>query len=358
MRILALSTSTNNTNTFLGSLECLGTHEISVMRYDQRWHDRAYQIIRSQPTPEQQQQAQQQIQSRQIHIGRDDCAMDEAMLGEARLGKPDAIVYISAWSEDFCPLNETLGELNQIAPVIHFLSDAADPPWWPQLQEFERRGCFALTVAIDGNHMWPGGCDWPYAGFDESVVKGSETPNGPVMKNSMTLLTPIDTRFYPPPTLAYGERPYAIGYAGNAGGPIRSAVVQRLQGIRGFAFRERDGNPNSYAGFADFLRMSRIAPSIPFTGSGTRRHVKGRIVEAGYAGCTLLEWVNDATRSWLTPRLEYEEYGSVEECAELAEWLAHHPKRAEDIARALTQRIVTEHSPAVFWNKVLERVGK
>ena len=85
---------------------------------------------------------------------------DDELLRHAVLTKPDVIVYLSAYVGDFVPLNETLGELNAIAPLIHFLCDGQDPPWLPQLKEFERRGVFSLTVNIDGGHQWPGGKDW------------------------------------------------------------------------------------------------------------------------------------------------------------------------------------------------------
>ena len=42
------------------------------------------------------------------------------MIMECKIGKPDAIVYVSAWAGAFIPLNDTIGELNSMAPMIHF----------------------------------------------------------------------------------------------------------------------------------------------------------------------------------------------------------------------------------------------
>lgn len=335
-RVLFFTTSTNNTHTFWSSLD--GLADVSVFPYDRKWHDVAQQLVANDPAN------LQRIQTGQMRIRRDDCAMDKEMLLEAKIAEPDLIVYVSAWQGDFVPLNETLGEINQIAPVVHLLCDGGDHPWWPQLQEFERRGTFSLTVNIDGSHQWPGGKEW----------------SGPYDQHKyMTLLTPVDIRaFAPAASWSFAERPYAIGYAGNKAGPFREAVVGRLNGVRGFAFKERDPHPNSYDAFAQFLKLVRVSVSVPFTGSGQAKHVKGRVLESGFAGCCLLEWVNDATRAWFTPRHEYFEYGSVEECAELAEWLAHHPRIAEDTARALHDRLWREHAPSVFWGKVFERLGK
>lgn len=333
MRLLVLSTSTNNTNTFLGSLESLGEHEIHVMRYDGKWHQIASEAI------QRDRNNLDLIQSGRMLIPRDKCAMDDDILLDAKINKYDTAIYISAWQGAFVPLNETLGELNQIVPTVHFLCDGADEPWWPQLREFERRGTFSLTVNIDGSHYWPGGGAW---GQQDGAIS-----------KSLTLLTPVDVRHFAEPTFAFEERPYAIGYAGNASGPFRSEVVRRLSAVRGFAHKDRDAHPHSYPQFAEFLKHTRISVSVPFTGSGRARHVKGRILESGFAGACLLEWRNEATRSWFQSRAEYFEYESVEECAELAEWLAAHPKISRETARALTERVWKEHSPKAFWDTVL-----
>lgn len=337
MNILIFSTSTNNTNTFIGSLECVGEHEVSVMRYDEKWHRAAMEL--NQTNKDLVARINHPDPAQRFHFPRERVEMDAEMLQHAKLSKPDAIIYISAWEGDFVPLNETLGELNSIAPMVHFLCDAADPPWWDQLKEFERRQCFSLTVAIDGNQNWPGGRDW----------KSDEWH----LEKALTLLTPLDTRFFPGPVCEYRERPYPIGYAGNPGGHFRSALIQRMQAVRGFAFKQRDDNPNSYAGFADFLRHTRVSISLPFTGSGATRHVKGRVLESAMAGCCLLEWENEATASWFAPRGEYWPYSSIEEAAELAEWLAAHPKIAGETAEALQETVMAEHSPKMFWGEVL-----
>lgn len=339
MRILVYTTSTNNCESFIGSLLAAGGYEVSVFAYDEKWQKAAIEICQKNPS------AADEFGTGRRHIPRDDCAMDDEMLREAKMAQPDAIVYISAWQGDFIPFNETLGELNSIAPLIHFLSDGQDPPWWAQLREFERRGIFSATVNIDGGHYWPGGMAWD-AGSDWKV------------SNALTLLTPVDTRLYPQATVGYEERPYAIGYAGNIGGHFRQGMVSRMRHARDFHVRERSRNPNSYAQFADFLRHCRISINTPFTGSGVARQVKGRVLESGFAGCTLLEWANEATARWFTPRHHYWEYNSVEECAEYSEWLSAHPRLGEQMARALEHEVRKEHAPHVFWQKVFAAAGK
>jgi hypothetical protein len=349
--ILVLTTSTSNTAAFIGSLQCLDLYNVSPLPYDRKWHEQAGMAIQQNPD------FLKALQNRQAHIPRERCAMDDQMLMEAKIGKPDAIVYISAWQEDYVPLNETLGELNSIAPLIHFLCDGADFPWWPQLKEFERRGTFSLTVNIDGSHYWPGGKDWPDVGVTAREPDGSETLL-PKISNAMTLLTPVDVSKFPHTGVAYTERPYAIGYGGNNGGHMRSVIVQRMQRVPGFAFKQRDVNPETYQGYADFLSHCRVSVNVPFTGTGLHRHVKGRVLETGFAGACLLEWENEATRAWFSPRNEFFEYNTIDGCADIAEWLSNHPRIAEETARALNERVVRDHHPCVFWSKVLGAVMK
>ena len=349
LKILCLSTSTNNTATFYGSLECLGTHEVTVLRYDQKWHQAAHQRLQNP------QMLQHYQQTGQIHppISLDECSMEDEIMAEVKQNKPDVIVYVSAWQGAFVPLNETFQELNAICPVIHFLCDGADAPWWPKLKEFERRKQFSLTVNIDGSHRWPGGKDWP------GIIIGGMSDIPWRISNALTLLTPLDTRVFAKPLMrSYEERPYAITFAGNGGTSDRNAIIKKLATVSGFEHRPRDQNPQSYPQFVEHLQNSRVIVSVPFTGSGQARHVKGRVLETGFTGGCLLEWKNEATAAWFEPRRDYWEYNSVEECTEYAEWLSKHPRIAQEMAASLARRVFEEHRPEVFWNKVFAAVGK
>jgi hypothetical protein len=358
MRILVLSTSTNNTQTFVGSLYAAGYAEadVDVFRYDAKFHQYWSQRIQTDPVLAQQVQQTGGVP----HTERDNIAMDDEMLRHAKLAQPDAIVYISARWDPWVPFYETLGELNSIAPVVHFLSDGADPPWWDELERYERNKCFTATVSIDGSHAWPGGKGWRESGTNAVWCSEKNLPYPyPSISNCLTLLTPIDTRAFEGKNhLEFHERPYAIAWAGNSDRGMREAVIERLRAVRGCYVRMRDTNPNSYPEFAKFLRHARVVPNVPFSGSGAARQVKGRVLEAGFAGCCLLEWKNEATRSWFNPRNEFFEYESVEEAAEMAEWLSHHSRIAGEAAAALKERVTREHHPKVFWEKVMGALGK
>jgi hypothetical protein len=339
MNLLVLSTSTNNTHTFIGSLESLGQHRIKVIRYDSKMHEEIQELLKNRPDIREAVEKGAQIQ-----LPPERCRMDAELIREAKTAQPDAIIYISAYQGNFVPTDETLHELNTIAPLVHFCSDAADPPWWPVMQRHEESKVFSLVVTIDGAHYWPGSDNWK----DYWRVT-----------NGLTLLTPIDTRVFSqvqtnPP---FRERPYGFGYAGNQYNHARSMMVQQIQKAGG-AFRPRDDNPGSYPQYIDFIRFCRVVVSVPYTGSNAAKHIKGRVVEVAYAGACLLEWAQPAMRDWFQPRLHYWEYETIEEGIEIAQFLAGHPKIAEETAQAFTEIVKREHSPDVFWGKVLEHIGK
>jgi hypothetical protein len=109
--------------------------------------------------------------------------------------------------------------------------------------------------------------------------------------------------------------------------------------------------------YCTFLKHCKAVITVPFTGSNATTHVKGRVIEAGYAGACLLEWENPATASWFQPRADYWTYSSVEECREMAQFLAAHPKLCQEMAASLNHRVTTEHSPEKFWGAVFERLS-
>ena len=343
-RVLFISTSTNNTDTVIDSLKYLGEHEIELVRYDKRWNEVCQQAILADPNVRTYLQMGIWPPPETREAYRQRVSMDAEILKVAATFKPHSIMYISAWEGLFVPTHETLKKLGETAPVTHLCFDGSDPPWWPQMKVFEEKGLFALTVNIDGGPFWPGAPLWSTLG----------RPECPKIAG-LTTLTPVDPRYFEGVQVPFNVRPYAIGYAGNAGGWIRSQLVNQMQKHKGhvFTYRGRDDHMGSYRNYCDFLRYCRVVISVPFTGSNATTHVKGRVVEAGWAGAALLEWKNDATRHWFTPRHDFWEYDSIEDCMDAAEWLAAHPRLCEEMAQALRTKVVGEHHPRQIWNHIL-----
>jgi len=264
--------------------------------------------------------------------------------------QPDFIVYIgSRWGEIVAI--ETLQNMNQnIAPAVHLCSDAADHPWWDLLEEYDAKSCFALQVAIDGNKHWP--------------LHGK--PRG------LTALTPFDPARYPSPK-PHAERPVVFGYGGNMGGrnQAQGARPEQVSKRRlildeciagGLKVRERvdEGTSQytvSYAEYAEYLRNCRLMLNVPFSGTQEHMQVKGRVVEAGMAGCVLLEHKGAPTAEWFTPGEDYLEYDNASHAVHIAQQLADKPDLSQTIGARLRAKVLADHGPQAFWGRIMERIG-
>jgi hypothetical protein len=91
----------------------------------------------------------------------------------------------------------------------------------------------------------------------------------------------------------------------------------------------------------DYYARCQIIANHAQTGGGGQQHVKGRVVEAGWAGACLLENPGSPTSRWFDPGVDYMEYG-----AENID--------VEAMAARFHERVVIEHHPSVFWHKALE----
>lgn len=244
--------------------------------------------------------------------------------------KPDFIIYIgSAWGRQ--PSLALLSQINaKVAPMVHLCSDAADPPWWPLLREYAAMGCFSLQVAIDGNDNWPGA------------------------EQGLTLLTPVDpANFQHVPK--HTEREIVCGYGGNAGSPggMRRSILWEVATHNLLTFRLRD--ESEYEGYCRFLQNCRMSLNAPHTGTEQKMHVKGRVIESGLAGCCLLEVVDSPTNKWFEPGLDYLEYASIDQCRDYVRALS--AEETERRGERLREKILGAHTPAIFWARVLDRIG-
>ena len=270
-------------------------------------------------------------------------ALDEDIRAAAARFRPDFVVYVGACGGNV-PSPESFRSLREeIAPTIHFCSDAADDPWWPLLEVYERKESFSLQVALDG--VLP----------------------PPIAESGLAALTPIDLAFYDTGILPHMKRDIAIGFAGNVGqrrkkkGRILSVdprleFAEYLQG-HGLQVRLRVGGPENYHEVAQFLCHCRMVPNFAQTGSRRHLHVKGRVIEAGLAGATLIEPRGSPTVRWFKPGVDYLEWGNVEEAAAHADRLRGRPEETEAMGARLRARVIAEHSPAAFWRRIFDRLG-
>lgn len=295
MKVLVHVTHTNDCINKWQSLEAIG-HEVHVIQYDNRPHDLHLELVRG-----------------------------------AEALKPDFIVHIGAIEQYHCrpvPRPDILKALRAVAPHIHICGDGADHPWWPLLEEYDREGCFDVQVSIDGN--------W-------------ETPLSS-MNNGLVMLTPIDPR--PFVVKPWRDRTVKLGMVGGRGHTRRYDAVTALEGD---GLLKVWSGLSSYGELAEKLCDCKAVFNHAATGTGDRLHVKGRVVEAGFAHAALFELAGSPTNLWFTAGLDYLEYDS-------ATHLRHLLSKVDDHALSmfssrLFSRMVEEHHPRVFWEKVLAKAG-
>ncbi len=297
MNVLFLVTHTPNCEPFWRSLEAVG-HKVRVELYDDRPHDRHHELVEL-----------------------------------ARILKPDFAVYIGAYAPSHqrpVPSTDTLSRIRDVCPFILLCGDAADDPWWPVLEDYHQKRCFTAMVAIDGS-------------FNTPIKEFTE---------GLTLLTPLDPRVYNP--LPWDKRTITTGMIGGLGG-LRGQIVYELS-TRGLIDYRLGPIGRSYADYAELLCLTKITLNFAQTGTGKYLHVKGRVVEAGFAGSAVMETRSSPLSQWgFVPGEDYFEYDTGEEIADLLldtpSWLV------EKMAAKFHQKMTVDHNPWIFWGKVLGTAG-
>ena len=297
MKALCLVTATCNCEIMARSVEAAG-HECIIEQYTNRPHDRHVELVTL-----------------------------------AKLQKPDFIIYIGAIEQSAeclpVPSVDVLCSLNDVAPMIHICGDACDSPWWNWLNTYDQKQCFTVQVGIDGT------TDNPIANF----------------KNGMLLLTPVDCRVFNP--LLWSERSIRLGMVGGLGHSRRHAAISTLSSQQLLSFTETY-KQRPYAEMASIMCNTKLTLDNSDNGSGNGQHVKGRVIEAGFAGCCLLETRGSPTANWFTPGHEYIEYDSPGEVATI---INRNDEELSLIAYKFRSRMIDEHHPKIFWDKVLHKAG-
>jgi hypothetical protein len=240
----------------------------------------------------------------------------------AEAANPDVIFYIGACSGRGLPQLPTLRSLRDIAPVVNLVSDAADKPWPRVLAAYRKAECFDLYVSIDG----------------------AEQP-----EIDLATLTPVDPA--PFKMLTAASRDIHCGFSGEIGGR-RSEILVPLSasGMLTVRLRARWGG---YEDHVRFLCRCRATINISITGSGQSHHVKGRVVEAGWAGCALFEDTESPAGDWL-PEDCLVRYGDADDVARLLRVLTE--QGIAGYAERLAERVRTLYHPARIYGAILDRI--
>ncbi len=252
---------------------------------------------------------------------------DREILRTAKNASPDVIFYVGGDEAPGLPSHDTLRGLRCIAPLVHLCWDATDEPWHKVLSAYKKDECFDLQVAMDG---------------------GADSPV------DMATLTPIDPR----PYRNRGVRFRRCAFAGQNvaervtyGQPYQHPRWHVLTPLveRGLVeYRKRTNGP--YSDYANYIMGCQILLNISHTGSGKAHHVKVRVVEAGFAGCALLEMRDAPTCDWIPEELLFL-YSTTEEAAVVIQ-----STEIADKASALGAYVRKNYSPQRIYESILARL--
>jgi hypothetical protein len=93
--------------------------------------------------------------------------------------------------------------------------------------------------------------------------------------------------------------------------------------------------------------------NVSFTGSGQRHHVKGRVLEAGFAGCALLESEGSLIGNWF-PSDCYVTYKDPRDAADIARDMDDHT--IERLSRRLSEEVKGRFHPSIIYGDIVKMV--
>ena len=247
---------------------------------------------------------------------------DELILAAAGGFRPDVIVYSGA-NGGTVPSIETLQKLREVAPTVHYQGDLEDEEWHPVLRSYRDNKCFDLVMAQTGVQV---------AGLTDYATLTAISPE------------PYDQK--------RKKKRIRCGFSGNFGsedprGKILSALGSKVN------VRPRD-TTGTYVHYVWFLNQCVIMFNTSYTGSGLHHHVKGRVVEAAWACCALLEMRDSPTKEWF-PEDTFFQYGSVEEALEIISTARLETIREK--VSAFKDHALRHYHPAIIYGDMLNRLG-
>jgi hypothetical protein len=258
---------------------------------------------------------------------------DAEILSVAKSYAPDVMFYTGGESGAGLPEDETFKALRDIGPLVQIQGDMADPPWHPVLRRYREKGCFDLMVAMDG------------------------APDAPV---DFVTLTPLDLRKFP---TADSDREILCGFSGNMVtrdvynlSPLRHETMDpraaTLYHVKGAVIRLRD-TAGPYADYVGFMRKCRMLINTSWAGSGKVHHLKGRVLEAAFSGCALLEMRASPISHWF-PSDCYFTYETPEEADAMIQGT---PTEEMDLrARLFGAHARAHYGPKAIYDAILSRL--
>jgi hypothetical protein len=244
---------------------------------------------------------------------------DGLMLSTAKTVNPDVIFYVGGCTGIGLPKFRTFRELRQIAPLVNLIPDAADPPWHGTIRQYREEECFDLHVGLDG------------------------CPGSPV--DHLTV-TPVDLNHFKMRV----DKNIHCGFSGGLGGN-RSELIKAI--LPYCSIRIRNAISGKYADHAYFLKRCRMIFNTAWTGSGKYYHIKGRVIEAGYAGAALIEHVNSPIDHWF-PKETCFRYSDGDEAIDIIKSVTNN--EINEKARFLSRVVKKKYSSMKIYRGILNKL--
>ncbi|SRR5713226_1845302 len=249
---------------------------------------------------------------------------DWMFLDWAREIRPSVVFYVGANLAPGNPRMDTLSELRSLAPTVLLCSDAADTPWHPVLRQYRKHNSFDLLVSLDGSRT-------PFV--------------------DMTILTPVAPEFFS----GDGQsRDIRCGFSGTVGRwNTRAETINALEWFGGLTVRRR-APTDGYEDHAAFMRRCRMVLNTSLTGSGQAHHIKGRVLEAGWVGCALLESAGSPIGEWFPDDCYFTWRDAVDAAAIIKDTSDEEITRR---ATRLAEEVRSRFTPMQIYGEVLKRIG-
>jgi hypothetical protein len=244
--------------------------------------------------------------------------------------KADIVFYISANQGPYALKINTLKEIrailkekNTVSRFVNLCSDAADRPWHGVLAAYKKHGCFDLQVSIDG-------------GRPTAIDLSTLTPIDPVLYNEIS------------------DRDIRCGFSGNPGYQnSRSEILKALEWFGNLTIRVRSPK-DGYEDHVKFLKRCRMILNISRTGSDQAHHIKGRVLESGWAGCALLESAGSPIGEWF-PEDCYFTWKDAKEAADIIKNVSD--EEITHRAARLAEEVRSRFTPEKIYGEMLKRIG-
>lgn len=292
---------------------------------------------------------------------------DDEILAVARDVAPEIIFYIGACHAPGIPSVDTLLTLRQMAPSVNLCCDAGDWPWHEYLNLYEEAGCFDLQVTLDGCRSAPVDLvtvtpvdPLPYERAIPRTIRcgfsgGLSSKTRAVFSSSFPNRRPAKRTKFRPPSALPAWTPQHKKFHEEPVNPqmSRDRIIWNLEDMQDVITVRRRTPSGSYFDHAEFLMSCRMVVNTSGSGTGRMHQIKGRVLEAGWAGCALLESEGSPIADWM-PEGSYFIYRSAEDAKRLIETL--RDDQIAESAAELSAHVKTHYHPRQIYGEMLERL--